>query len=228
MSGRADRDPPPSTSPTSTRLEAPAADPVGTPGEVAPPPTSALESGRAPAPDLRPAPDPVATLLAPLAGHPLADLLAARAPDTTEHLFALRTTLDPRDTTDDHRATADLIRLGHERAYARMHEGLRLGSGREILCFAGLPAGRAVFMGFRRFFARRPGIVPGDIVYDYDVSDLFHQFVARSHRPTFYDAIDLPGFDDLVGRLVVQWPRPEMIRLRRAAHPDLRLVAPVS
>lgn len=171
-------------------------------------------------------PDPVATLLAGLAGHPLADLLATRAAEKAEHLFALRTTLDPRDTTDDHRTTTDLIRLGHERAYARMHEGLRLGSGREILCFAGLPGGRAVFQGFRRFFARRPGIVPGDIVYDYDVSDLFHQFVARSRRPVFYDAIDLPGFEDLVGRLVVRWPRPAMIRLRPATHPALVVTAP--
>ncbi len=163
--------------------------------------------------------------LAAAIGQPLAALLVARGLGNGEPLFALRTTLDPRDATDDHRATADLVRLGHERVYARMQEGLRLGSGRAILCFAGLPRGRAVFTGFRRFMARRPGVVPGDIVYDYDVADLFHQFAARSRRPVFYDALDLPGLDDLVGRLVVAWPRPAMIRLRPATHPDLRVVA---
>lgn len=163
----------------------------------------------------------IAASLPDFAGRPLADLVAARAPHATGRVFALRTTLDPRDVTDEHRTTADLVRLGHERAYSRMQEGLRLGSGREILCFAGLPRGRAVFTGFRRFFARRPGVVPGDIVYDYDVSDLFHQFVARSRRPVFYDALDLPGFDDLVGHLVVQWPRPAMIGLRPADHHSL-------
>ncbi len=169
----------------------------------------------------------LAASLAGFAGRPLGDLVAARAVDVSGPVFALRTTLDPRDVTDDHRTTADLLRLGHERAYSRMQEGIRLGSGREILCFAGLPQGRAVFTGFRRFFARRPGVVPGDIVYDYDVSDLFHQFVARSRRPVFYDAIDLPGFDDLLGRLVVQWPRPAMIGLRPADHHGL-LICSVS
>ncbi len=155
----------------------------------------------------------------------LADLLRTRRLDTSEHLFALRTTLDPRDVTDDHRTSADLLTTGHERAYARMHEGLRLGSGRAVLCFVGEPGGTARFTGFRRFFARRPGIVPGDIVYDYDVADLFHQFVARSRRPVFYDAMDLPGLDDLVGRLVVRWPAPLMLRFRRADHADLRILA---
>lgn len=159
------------------------------------------------------------------AGRPLVDLLAARPGLPTEPLFALRTTLDPRDATDDHRATADLGRLGHERVYARMQEGIRLGSGRAILCFLGEPGGRARFTGFRRFFARRPGVVPGDIVYDYDVADLFHQFVSRSRRPVFYDAIDVSGLDDLVGRLVVDWPRPAMIRLRPAIHPRLIVAA---
>lgn len=155
------------------------------------------------------------------AGRPLADLLAARTGLPAEPLFALRTTLDPRDVTDDHRATADLGRLGHERVYARMQEGIRLGSGRAVLCFLGEAGGRARFTGFRRFFARRPGVVPGDIVYDYDVADLFHQFVARSRRPVFYDAVDLPGLDDLVGALTVTWPRPAMLRLRPADHPRL-------
>lgn len=161
------------------------------------------------------------------AGHPLSRLIAARALLPGETLFALRTTLDPRDVTDDHRVTADLLATGHERAYARMQEGIALGSGRAILCFVGEPGSRARFTGLRRFFARRPGVVPGDIVYDYDVADLFHQFVARSRRPVFYDAIDLPGLDDCVGRLVVDWPRPAMVRLRPADHPGLIVAAEI-
>ena len=168
------------------------------------------------------APTAAATTPAPTT---LAALLAPRALAPGEHLFALRTTLDPRDRTDDHRSSADLLATGHERAYARMQEGLGLGSGRAILCFVGEPGGTARFTGFRRFFARRPGIVPGDIVYDYDVADLFHQFAARAHRPVFYDALDLAGLDDLVGRLVVAWPRPAMIKMRPADHPDLTVIA---
>jgi hypothetical protein len=160
----------------------------------------------------------------PTAIAPLAALLAARGLTTSEPLFALRTTLDPRDASDDHRTTADLATAGHERVYARMQEGLRLGSGRAILCFLGEAGGRARFCGFRRFMARRPGVVPGDIVYDYDVADLFHQFVSRSRRPVFYDALDLPGLDDLIGHLVVEWPKPAMLRLRPADHPALLVV----
>lgn len=156
----------------------------------------------------------------------LGALLMARGLTMSEPLFALRTTLDPRDISDGHRTTADLATTGHERVYARMQEGLRLGSGRAILCFLGEPGGQARFCGFRRLMARRPGVVPGDIVYDYDVADLFHQFVARSRRPVFYDALDLAGLDDLVGRLVVYWPKPVMIRLRPATHPALRIMEP--
>lgn len=164
--------------------------------------------------------------LAAFVGRPLADFVAARGMLTGESLFALRTTLDPRDATDDHRTSADLLTTGLERAYARMQEGIALGSGRTILCFVGEPGSRARFTGLRRFFARRPGIVPGDIVYDYDVADLFHQFVARSRRPVFYDAIDLPGLDDCVGRLVVDWPHPAMIKLRPLGHQGLIVAAP--
>jgi len=156
----------------------------------------------------------------------LGALLAARGLTKGEPLFALRTTLDPRDVSDDHRTTADLLATGHERAYARMQEGLRLGSGRAILCFVGEAGGRARFTGFRRFMARRPGVAPGDIVYDYDIADLLHQFIARSRRPVFYDALDLTGLDDLTGRLVVSWPKPAMVRLRPADHPGLRIESP--
>lgn len=159
-------------------------------------------------------------------GRPLADLLAARDLATAgETLWALRTTLDPRDRSADHPDLAALVAAGHDRAYERMQEGLRLGTGRAILCFVGLPGGRARFRGFRRFLARRPGVAPGDLVYDYDIADLFHQFIARSRKPVFYDTIALPGLDDLVDRLAVAWPKPAMIRLRRAADPGLVVTA---
>lgn len=157
----------------------------------------------------------------PLVGRPLADLLAARGLGRDEPLWALRLTLDPRDRCPEHPSLAALVAAGHDRAYSRMQEGLRLGSGRAILAFAAEPGGRARFRGFRRYLARRPGVAPGDLVYDYDVHDLFHAFIARSRRPCFYDALDLPGLDDLVDRLTIDWPRPAMVALRPADHPGL-------
>ena len=158
-------------------------------------------------------------------GRPLAAFLAARGLGDAEPLWALRLTLDPRDRCPEHPSLAALVAQGHDRAYSRMSEGLRLGSGRAILVFAAEPGGRSRFRGFRRYLPRRPGIAPGDIVYDYDVHDLFHAFVARSRRPVFYDALDLPGLDDQTDRLVVDWPRPAMLALRPADHPGLILRA---
>ena len=158
-------------------------------------------------------------------GRPLADLVAARGLGRDESLWALRLTLDPRDRCPEHPSLESLVAHGHDRAYSRMQEGTRLGSGRAILVFVGEPGGRARFRGFRRYLARRPGVAPGDLVYDYDVHDLFHGFIARSHRPVFYDALDLAGLDDQIDRLVVEWPRPAMIALRPADHSGLTVVA---
>lgn len=154
-------------------------------------------------------------------GRPLGDLLARRHLLDGETPWALRLTLDRRDRGADHPSMAALVANGHDRAYSRMQEGLRLGSGRAVLVFAAEAGGRARFRGFRRYLARRPGIAPGDLVYDYDVADLFHAFIARSRRPVFYDALDLPGLDDLVDRLTVAWPPPAMVALRPAVHPGL-------
>jgi len=55
---------------------------------------------------------------------------------------------------------------------------------------------------------RRQGIVPTDIVYDYDAAHLLHAFIARAETPVFYDAFDEDGLSDLIGNLVVQWPQP--------------------
>ena len=163
--------------------------------------------------------------LSDLVGGPLAALLAARGIGRDEPVWAFRITLDPRDRCPEHPTLAALVARGHDRAYSRMQEGMRLGSGRAILAFAAEPGGRARLRGFRRYLARRPGVAPGDLVYDYDVHDLFHGFIARSHRPVFYDALDLPGLDDLVDRLVVAWPRPAMVALRPADHPGLTIAA---
>lgn len=160
-----------------------------------------------------------------LGGRPLAALLAARGIGRDETVWALRITLDRRDRCPEHPSLAALVAHGHDRAYSRMQEGLRLGSGRAILAFVAEAGGRARFRGFRRYLARRPGVAPGDLVYDYDVHDLFHGFIARSRRPVFYDALDLPGLDDLADRLVVDWPRPAMVALRRADHPGLTVAA---
>ena len=162
-----------------------------------------------------------AAATADFVGSPLSALLANRGLGQDEPLWALRITLDRRDRCREHPDLTALVAAGHDRAYSRMQEGMRLGSGRAILAFAAEPGGRARFRGFRRYLARRPGVAPGDLVYDYDVHDLFHAFIARSRKPVFYDALDLAGLDDLADRLVVDWPRPAMIGLRPADHPGL-------
>ena len=71
-------------------------------------------------------------------GRPLAAFLATRGLGDAEPLWALRLTLDPRDRCPEHPSLAALVAQGHDRAYSRMSEGLRLGSGRAILVFAGI------------------------------------------------------------------------------------------
>ncbi|MCC0005673.1 MAG: hypothetical protein H6872_11185 [Methylobacteriaceae bacterium] len=103
-----------------------------------------------------------------------------------------------------------LAKTGHDLVYERMQNGRVFGAEAQVLSFRGEAGGRARLSGFRRLVARRPGIAPGDIVYDYDVAHLLHDFISRAKHPTFYDAFPLRGLDDLVGRLVVQWPKPYM------------------
>jgi hypothetical protein len=64
-------------------------------------------------------------------------------------------------------------------------------------------------------FARRKGLVPGDIVYDYEAAPLLHSFISRARCPVFYDAVDLDGLEDLFGRLVVRWPAPLVRNVRK-------------
>ncbi len=153
----------------------------------------------------------------------LASLLRARGVDPAR-LVAHRNTLDPRDAGADCLSIADLVPGGRDLVYERMQNGRVFGGEACVLSFAGEAGGRGRLSGFRRLVARRPGIAPGDIVYDYDVAHLLHDFISRAKRPTFYDAFDIGGLDDLTGRLVVQWPAPLMRRRRRADDPGLIVI----
>lgn len=137
----------------------------------------------------------------------LADLLAARGFDTAR-IVAIRNTLHPSDICGDFRDINDVIAAKALPMLDRMQDGPRIAHESLVLSFAGLDDGRARLTGFRRFLMRRPGIVPGDIVYDYDAAHLLHAFIARAHAPVFYDALDEDGLEDLIGALIVQWPRP--------------------
>ena len=153
----------------------------------------------------------------------LASLLRARGIDPAR-VIAHRNTLDPRDASDGCRSIADLAPSGHDLVYERMQNGGVFGGEARVLSFAGEAGGRGRLSGFRRLVARRPGIAPGDIVYDHEVAHLLHDFISRAKRPTFYDAFDIEGLDDLTGRLVVQWPAPLMRRRRRADDPGLAVI----
>ncbi len=153
----------------------------------------------------------------------LALLLAARGLDPAS-LIAHRNTLDPRDASPDAPSIEALAATGHDLVYERMQNGRVFGPEAQILSFRAEAGGRARLAGFRRLRARRPGVAPGDIVYDYDVAHLLHDFIGRAKYPTFYDAFPLEGVDDLVGRLVVQWPKPYMRRRLRADDAGLVIV----
>lgn len=153
----------------------------------------------------------------------LASLLAARGLDPAG-VIAHRNTLDPRDVSADAPSLAALAKTGHDLVYERMQNGRAFGPEARVLSFRGEAGGRARLAGFRRLVARRPGVAPGDIVYDYDVAHLLHDFISRAKHPTFYDAFDLDGLGDLVGRLVVQWPRPCMRKRLSADDPRIRVL----
>ena len=143
-------------------------------------------------------------------------LLAARGIDPAK-TFALRTSLHPLDRGGDFQSTAGIARNLALDAYQRMHNGRVFGREADVLCFIAEPGGKARFTGFKRFTLRRKGIVPADIVYDYDAAHLLHSFLARARHPVFYDAFDLPGLDDLKETLVINWPRPIMRSVLRAS-----------
>jgi hypothetical protein len=142
--------------------------------------------------------------------HTLADLLAARGLDAA-NIVAIRNTLHTEDMSSDFRTLADVIDANALPMLDRMQDGPRIAHEALVLSFAALDDNRARLTGFRRFLMRREGIVPTDIVYDYDAAHLLHAFIARAATPVFYDAFDETGLEDLIGSLVVQWPQP-MVR----------------
>ena len=154
----------------------------------------------------------------------LASLLRARGFDPAG-IVAHRNTLDPRDAGEGCRSIADLAPTGHDLVYERMQNGRAFGAEAQVLSFRGEAGGAARLAGFRRLVARRPGVAPGDIVYDYDVAHLLHDFISRAKHPTFYDAFEIEGVEDLVGKLVVQWPVPLMRKRLRADDARLDVVA---
>lgn len=154
----------------------------------------------------------------------LADLLIARGFDAA-NIVAIRNTLHADDMSSDFRTLADVIAANALPMLDRMQDGPRIAHAALVLSFAALDDGRARLTGFRRFLMRREGIVPTDIVYDYDAAHLLHAFIARAHAPVFYDAFDEDGLSDLIGTLVVQWPQPLARDIVEASNPGLMIVA---
>jgi hypothetical protein len=114
--------------------------------------------------------------------------------------------LDPRDACDDFRDIADVVGANVHHLLDRMQDGPRIADGSAVLSFVAIGDRRARLTSFRRFRMRRPGMAPGDIVYDYDAAHLLHAFIARSDHPYFYDVSDEDGMADVIGHLIVEWP----------------------
>ena len=153
----------------------------------------------------------------------LADLLAARGLEAA-NIVAIRNTLHADDISNDFRTLADVIDANALPMLDRMQDGPRIAHEALVLSFAALDDGHARLTGFRRFLMRREGIVPTDIVYDYDAAHLLHAFIARAHAPVFYDAFDEDGLSDLIGQVVVQWPQPVEQNIIAADDPGLLIV----
>lgn len=150
----------------------------------------------------------------------LAELLHARGFDAA-NIVAVRNTLHPSDMSNDFRDMDDVIAANALPMLDRMQDGPCIAHEALVLSFAALDEGRARLTGFRRFLMRRQGIVPSDIVYDYDAAHLLHAFIARAHAPVFYDAFDQDGLEDLIGTLMVQWPQPVDRHIVDASDPGL-------
>lgn len=154
----------------------------------------------------------------------LADLLTARGLDAA-NIVAIRNTLHADDMSRDFRTLADVVDANALPMLDRMQDGPRIAHDALVLSFAACEDGRARLTGFRRFLMRREGIVPTDIVYDYDAAHLLHAFIARAATPVFYDTFDEAGLDDLIEQLVVQWPQPLEQHIVDANDPRLIVAA---
>lgn len=154
----------------------------------------------------------------------LGEVLRARGFDPSA-MVAIRNDLHPGDMSADFRSMADVIGANALPMYDRMQDGPQIAHEALVMSFAAMEDGRAHLASLRTFLLRRQGIVPGDIVYDYNAAHLLHSFIARATTPCFYDAIDESGLDDLLGQLVVQWPEPLTDNIVAASHRDLTIVS---
>ncbi len=135
----------------------------------------------------------------------LSALLRERGLDPAD-LLAHRIALHPEDACSDTADTSALLRAGDALFYERLQDGAVFGAEARVLAFGAASNGQAVFLGLRRMVARRPGNVPGDVVYDYDRAHLLHNFIARAAAPLIYDAFPEEGLSDWEGALVLDWP----------------------
>jgi hypothetical protein len=154
----------------------------------------------------------------------LGDLLRTRGFDPAG-MTAIRNTLHPEDISTDFRDLADVIAANVLTMYDRMQDGPKIANDTLVLSFAATEDGQAQLTGLRTFLLRRQGIVPGDIVYDYDAAHLLHAFIARAQTPCFYDAIERSGLDDLFGKLIVQWRKPLSENILSASNDALMVLA---
>ena len=154
----------------------------------------------------------------------LNDLLRTRGL-AARNIVAIRNTLHPDDACDSFRTIDDVARAGALPMLDRMQDGPLIEHDTLVLSFVALPDHRAKLTGFRRFLMRRQGVVPGDIVYDYEAAHLLHSFIARAATPVFYDALDEDGLNDLIDKLVVAWPETSTHHIRDASDPMLEIVA---
>lgn len=153
----------------------------------------------------------------------LGGLLRARGIDPVG-IVAIRNSLHPEDMSSDFRNLDDVASANAIQMLDRMQNGPRIAHESRVLSFVAMDDGRARLTGFRRFMMRPHGVVPGDIVYDYDAAHLLHAFIARATAPVFYDALDEDGLEDLIGTLIVQWPEPITIDIRDAGDPGLAIM----
>lgn len=154
----------------------------------------------------------------------LNDLLRARGLDA-HRIVAIRNTLHPDDVCESFRTIDDVVRAGALSMLDRMQDGPLIEHDTLVLSFVAPSDHRAKLTSFRRFLMRRQGVVPGDIVYDYEAAHLLHSFIARAVTPVFYDALDEDGLDDLIGQLVITWPGSPTQHIRDASDPMLEVVA---
>ncbi|MES2751365.1 MAG: hypothetical protein V4661_08345 [Pseudomonadota bacterium] len=139
-------------------------------------------------------------------------------------MIAVRNTLHAEDASSDFRTIEDVAQANVLQMLDRMQDGPRIAHDALVLSFVAMDDGQAKLTSFRKFLMRREGIVPADIVYDYDAAHLLHSFIARATTPVFYDAFDEAGLDDLIGALVVQWPEPMTRHIVEAGDPGLVVV----